>query len=71
MQVNMTSFIRYRYKSEKDFKLFECHGIGCAVFALKKFLAGNPSKSKPHHPKNKFDFVITDTENNKGLSLNI
>ena len=63
------SFIRYRYKSEKDFKLFPFDGISCSVGYLKQFLMGKPSKSASRRPKDEIDFIIMDASTNEGMSL--
>jgi hypothetical protein len=61
-------FIRYRGKSEKDFKLFPCDDIGCSVYYLKQFLM---SKSASRRSKDEIDFIITDASTKEGLSLTI
>ncbi len=65
------SFIRYRCKSEKDFKLFPCDGMACSVGYLKQFLMGKPSKSASRRSKDEIDFIITNASTNEGLSLTI
>lgn len=63
------SFIRYRYKSEKDFKVLACDGMGCSVAYLKQFLIGKSSKSTSRRSKDKIDFIIRDASTNEGLSF--
>ncbi len=63
------SFIRYRFKSEKDFKLFPFDSMACSVGYLKQFLMGKSSKSAPRRSKDEIDFIITDASTNEGLSL--
>ncbi|CAF3252631.1 unnamed protein product [Rotaria socialis] len=59
------SFIRYRYKSEKDFRCFLCDGRDCSVAHLKKVLNGKSSKPTLRRSKDEIVLTITDESTNK------
>ena len=67
MATTQMSFIRYRYKSEKDFKMFLFARADCSVGYLKQSLMDKPSKGKSFRSKDEIDFTIIDASTNEGL----
>ncbi|CAF3033548.1 unnamed protein product, partial [Rotaria sp. Silwood2] len=59
------SFIRYRCKSEKDFKLFPCDEMSCSLGNLKRFLMGKSSKLASRRSKDEIDFIVTNASTNE------
>ena len=65
------SSIRYRYKSEKDEKLFQFNGTSCSLGDFKRFLVGKPSKLPSRRSKDDIDFTVNDAYSNEGLSQTV
>ncbi|CAF0939859.1 unnamed protein product [Adineta ricciae] len=54
------SCIRYRFKSEKDFKVFPCNQVGCVVNQLKDSLIGQSNKKKLRRWKDETVYIVKD-----------
>lgn len=65
------SFLRYRYKSDRDFKIFHFNGMSCSLGDLKRFLVGTPSKLASRRSRDDSAFIVNDAYTSKGLSLTI